>query len=602
VGSFGRRFFLPITSHHKRYQVMDNFSHTFGKHDLKLGGELNSNGTTQVFIGFAGGVYNFDSLSDFKNRRPASFRQLFGINGHDAVESGTVPYFWQHEFGFYVQDNWRVNPRLTLNLGFRWDGVKNPQPQFTPIPGDQVALGRPVITGSGVTQRVGKVPQSIPNDYNNVAPRVGVAYDLTGSGKTIVRGGVGIYYGSIPTIFMAGVLSGMGLRGQDFTFLRCSASPPGQPCINDSTGVLTIGATTVKYPGKLPGQAPASLLPFLPPPPVVYADPDTEGARVLNIQVGVEHEIVRNFSVSASYSYNQSENLRIGGFNSAPYDRTLSPAGVTFDSFGRSIGPAAPGCTVGLAFCIQRLPQSINPVTGKPVISAAGALTTFGRARYHAFILQAKKTFSHNYQFGANYTLSKNEDNATSERDTDAFFGPSDPFNLELDYGTSQLDIRHQFSAYGYFLLPLKIEFSTFISARSGRAYPAYRGFCPGTGYQDGFQCSNFFISAIRPALKSGGLLPRFPFRNADFAQWDVRLGREFPIYERLKLRFTAEAFNLTNRSNAVSNTAGFSVNAVHCGGLSAECVPDLPLGPSFLDAPSPRGPIAGQFGLKFIF
>jgi hypothetical protein len=257
---------------------------------------------------------------------------------------------------------------------------------------------------------------------------------------------------------------------------------------------------------------------------------------------------------------------------------------------------------VGLAFCIQRLPQSINPVTGKPVISAAGALTTFGRARYHAFILQAKKTFSHNYQFGANYTLSKNEDNATSERDTDAFFGPSDPFNLELDYGTSQLDIRHQFSAYGYFLLPLKIEFSTFISARSGRAYPAYRGFCPGTGYQDGFQCSNFFISAIRPALKSGGLLPRFPFRNADFAQWDVRLGREFPIYERLKLRFTAEAFNLTNRSNAVSNTAGFSVNAVHCGGLSAECVPDLPLGPSFLDAPSPRGPIAGQFGLKFIF
>jgi len=618
TGGFGRRFFLPITSHHKRYQVMDNFSRTFGKHDMKLGGELNSNGTTQVFIGFAGGVYSFDTLNDCTSppptgkacffagtdlsgnpiRRPSSFRQLFGINGHDAIESGTVPYFWQHEIAFYVQDNWRVSPRLTLNLGFRWDGVKNPQPQFTPIPGDQVALGRPVITSSGVTQRVGPVPQAIPNDYNNVAPRVGVAYDLTGSGKTIVRGGVGIYYASLPTIFMADILAGMGLRGQDFTFVRCSLSPPGQPCINDTTGVLTVGTTTVKYPGTLPGQAPATLVPFLPAPNIRFVDPDFQSARVLNIQVGVEHELFRDFSISASYSYNRSENLRIGGFNSTPYDRTINPAGVTLDSFGRSVGP---GST--LAFAIPRLPQSINPVNGQPVISGASATTSFGRARYHAFILQAKKTFSHNYQFGANYTLSKNEDNASAERDTDAFFGPSDPFNLELDYGTSQLDIKHQFTAYGYFLLPLKIEFSTFITARSGRAYPAYRGFCPGpgSGYQDGSQCSNFFISAIRPALTSGGLLPRFPFRNTNFAQWDVRLGREFPIYERLKLRFTAEAFNLTNRSNAFSNTTGFSINGIQCGGLSSECF-EVGGGPKVLDGPSPRGPLAGQFGLKFIF
>jgi len=620
VGTFGQEFFLPITNHLKRYQVMDNFRRTFGKHDLKLGVDLNSNGDAEVFIGFAGGVYNFDTLNDCTTidpstgqpfacffagtdlsgnpiRRPKSFRQLFGINGHDAVESGTLPYYWQHEIAFYVQDNWRVNPRLTLNLGFRWDGVKNPQPQFGPIPGDQVALGRPVITSSGVTQRVGPVPQTIPNDYNNVAPRVGVAYDLTGSGKTVVRGGVGIYYAVLPSIFYANYLTGPGVRGSDFTIPRCPTAAPGQVnCFDQTSGQANVGGTILKYPGRLPSKLPPALASLIPPPNITYVDPDFQSARVLNIQVGVEHEIARDFSVSASYSYNRSENLRIGGFNSTPYDRTIDPAGVTHDSFGRSIGPAAPGCTVGLAFCIRRLPQSTSPISG------ANALTTFGRARYHAFILQAKKIFSHSYQFGANYTLSKNEDNASTDRDSDAFFGPSDPFNLDLDFGRSQLDIRHQFSAYGYFLLPLKIEFSTFISAHSGRAYPAYRGFCPGTGYQSGFQCSNFFISAIRPALSSGGLLPRFPFRNTDFAQWDVRLGREFPIYERLKLRFTVEAFNLTNRSNAFSDTTRFSVNGVHCGGLSAECVPDLPLGPSFLDGPSPRGPLAGQFGLKFIF
>ena len=599
VGNFGRRFFLPITSHHKRYQVIDNFSRTFGKHDVKLGVDLNANATGQAFIGFAGGVYKFNSVSDFKNRIPASFRQLFGINGFDAVESGTVPYFWQKELAFYLQDNWRIQPRLTLNLGIRWDGVWNPEAKFK-RPGDQVDLGQPVISGGKLTQRVGPVPQGIPNDFKGIGPRVGVAWDVTGNSKTIVRGGVGIYYAAPVTIFMANIINGQGLRGQDLTIPQCSATRT-TACINPTTGVATIGTTTLKYPGLLPSKAPAALLPFLPSPNIYFADPDLRSARVLNLQVGVEREIARNFSISGTYSYNRSEHLRTGGFNTTPWDRTINPAGVTFDQFGRSVGP---GST--LAFAIPRLPQSINPVNGLPVISGANALSSFGRARYHAFFLQAKKTFSHNYQFGVNYTVSKNDDNATSDRDTDAFFGPSDPFNLELDYGRSQLDIRHQFTAYGYFFLPLKIEFGTFITARSGRAFPAYADdghvdgcFSPGAGYQDGFQCSEFFYSTVRPVV-NGALLPRFPFRNTNFAQWDVRLGREFPIYERLKLRFTAEAFNLTNRNNAFSDTTDTQTKGF-CDSLPTACF-GSGKGPAILDGASPRGPIAGQFGLKLIF
>ena len=61
TGNFGQIFFLPIDSQHKRYQVIDSFSRTFGKHDLKLGGDLNSNASNQTFIGFAGGVYTFSA-------------------------------------------------------------------------------------------------------------------------------------------------------------------------------------------------------------------------------------------------------------------------------------------------------------------------------------------------------------------------------------------------------------------------------------------------------------------------------------------------------------------------------------------------------------
>jgi hypothetical protein len=596
VGNFGQRFFLPITSRHKRYQVLDNFSRTFGKHDVRLGVDLNANATAQVFIGDSAGVYNFSSLSDFQNRIPSQFTQLFGINGLTAVQSGTLPYFWQKELAFYLQDNWRILPRVTLNLGIRWDGVWNPQPHFT-LPGDRVDLGRPHISGTTLTQRVGPVPQSIPNDLNDVGPRVGVAWDVTGNSKTIVRGGVGIYYAALPTIFMASILSGPGVRGSTLSIPQCSATRT-TVCFNPATGVATIGTLALKYPDRLPTTLPPALAPFLPSPNISFADPDFQSARVLNLQAGVEREIAKNFTISGTYSYNRSENLRTGGFSlTTPFDRTIDPTGVTFDTFGRSIGP---GNT--LAFAIPRLPQSINPVNGLPAISGASALTSYGRARYHAFILQAKKTFSHNYQFGANYTVSKNDDNATSDRDTDAFLAPSDPFNfLKLDYGRSQLDIRHTFTAYAYILLPLKIEFGTFISARSGRAYPAYGGFCPGpgSGYQDGFQCVDFFISAVRPAA-NGKLLPRYPFRNSDFAQWDVRLGREFPIYERLRLRFTAEAFNLTNRENAFSLTTGVSTNGV-CFNLPTSCFAPGK-GPAILDGPSPRGPLAGQFGLKFIF
>ncbi|HSA94029.1 MAG TPA: carboxypeptidase regulatory-like domain-containing protein [Terriglobales bacterium] len=596
VGTFGQRFFLPITSHHKRFQVVDNFSKTFGKHDLKLGVDLNSNGTNQAFIGFAGGVYNFASLADFANagnavcaqtRCPTQYRQLFGINGFGAVESGTLETFWQHERSIYVQDDWKIHPRVTLNLGLRWDGIWNPDPQF-PVLGDQVALGRPSIVNGVLQQAVGAPPQGIPDDTNNFAPRLGVAWDVAGNGKTVVRGGFGIYYAPSVTIYMASILSGTGFRGAD-TFI------PFDP----ATGMDTLGLG-LTYPNTLPSDldpadpAAQAILNILPAPNIVFADPDLQSVRVMNFQAGIEREIVPNLSISGTYIHNRSENLRSGGFNSSPWDRTLDPTGVTFDAFGRTVG----------GFGVPRLTQSTVetfPGSGvfRPVINGANVLASFGRGRYHAFILQLKKAYSKRYQFHINYTYSHNDDNATTDRDTDAFFGPSDPFNLDLDYGRSQLDIAHQFRAFAYFLLPLKIELSTIFNARSGRAFPAYRGFCPNPDFTDGFQCANFFLDQIRPAT-SDGLLPRFPFRNHGFFTWDMRFGRAWALgSEKVKLRTTLELFNLTNRDNSFSTTTGFTINGLDCGGLSSEC---LEIGAGNTARDNPTLPLNMQLGLKLIF
>jgi hypothetical protein len=422
---------------------------------------------------------------------------------------------------------------------------------------------------------------------------VGFAWDVGGNGKTIVRGGLGIYYGSPVTIYMASILSGTGFRGAD-TFIP----------FDTTTGMPANPALTLVYPNTLDSDldptnpADQAILAGLSPPNIVFADPDLESARVMNFQVGLEREIVPNFSLSATYVHNRSENLRTGGFNSSPWDRTLDPSGVTFDSLGRTVG----------GFSIPRLTQSqveTFPGSGvfRPVIGGANVVASFGRARYHAVILQAKKAFSQKYQFHVNYTLSYNKDNATTDRDTDAFFGPSDPFNLELDYGTSQLDIRHQFRAFAYFLLPAKIEFSTSFGARSGRAFPVYRGFCPNPDFTDGFQCANFFLDQIRPAATGGGVVERFPFRNHSFFNWDVRFGRAFGLgSERVKLRTTLEIFNLTNRNNAFSTTTGFSINGVNCGGLSTEALCNFNIGAGAAARDNPTLPLNMQLGLKLIF
>ncbi len=534
TGNFGPALFLPIDSEHRRWQFLDNFSKTFGTHDLKLGVDLNSNVTNQIFIGFAGGQYTFFSLTDWINRRPGFLLQRIGLNGLTATEGGTVPDFWQHELSFYVQDNWKIHPRVTLNLGLRWDGVWNPKSDFG-LPPVTLPVGRPRISGGSVSVDLAQASGDVPNDFNNWAPRVGVAWDVGGNGKTIVRGGTGLYYAASPTIFFAGALGGPGLRST-VAFIPFFGSP---------TDLFGCGLT---YPNLLP----ATGSPCVPigAQSIDYIDPEFESARVWNIQAGIEREIIPSLSISATYTHNRSENLRTGGFFSTPWDRNLNPAGVTFDSFGRTVG----------GFNLPRL---------TPAVGITNAVASFGRARYHALIIQFKKTYSHNVQFGLNYVTSKNEDNATSDRDTDAFNGPSDPFNfLELDYGRSQLEIRHQFSAYAYFLLPAKIEFSTLFAARTGRAFPAWAALCSdagvvappasaGTGapfrYRDSFQCSNNF-DQVRPVV-NGRLLPRYPERNDGLFNWDIRFGREFNLgTERARVRFTFEVFNLTDSQNFFTN------------------------------------------------
>jgi hypothetical protein len=318
TGNFGPVFFLPIDSEHKRWQFLDNFSHTFGKHDLKLGVDANSNATNQVFIGFAGGQYNFASLTDWNNRTPLFLLQRIGLNGNTATESGALSDFWQHELSFYVQDNWRIHPRVTLNLGLRWDGIWNPKSDFG-LPPAMLPVGRPNISGTSVSVNLAPASANVPNDFNNWAPRLGVAWDVTGKGKTIIRGGTGLYYAASPTIFFAGALAGPGLRGA-VAFVPFFGSP---------VDLLGCG---LSYPDLLPSTGAPCI--SLGPQSIDYIDPEFESARVWNIQAGVEQK-------SRPTSASPPPTLTIARRTSAPAASSARPGTATSTPPALSLTPSA---------------------------------------------------------------------------------------------------------------------------------------------------------------------------------------------------------------------------------------------------------------------
>ncbi len=606
VGIFGQRFFLPGNNDNGKLQVQDNFSYSFGKHDVKFGGDVNSFvDRKDVFAGWSASSFTFFSLAAFDAPNTPTpdagvgfVFQGFGLNGQNVFDANRIRPAYQTGIGLYLQDKWQVTPRLTLTYGLRWDGTQNPQPQ-TPIPGQRVWVGE------GTNSHVVPVPQRVPNDFRQWGPRVGVAWNVGGtSHPTVVRGAWGLYYAQTPTIFMP---QGGGSKSTTiFCFSPSCAAPSGFPYVFPNSlpvsvgdlctfQAVAVGCATLTSPG--------------------YADPALRNPQVSNLTVSVEHTFLRDWTVSATYAYMHSWHLKTGGFSTSQWSRNFVPNGT--DSLGRTIlqlfNPNAPGANCPAGLVVAPSTQPLDCTLGE-----ANELGSFSRGNFHQFVASVNKRFAHRYQFFANYTWSTNKDNASSERDTDTFFGAQDPFNINLDYGRSGLDITHQFKAGVVSELPWGFNWSSNFIAHSGLAYPAYLLF--------DINGDGVFNQAIAgndsPAVQIGTgkpfLLPRYPARQPDFFTWDMRVSKDVKLGERYQFRLSADFFNLTNRGNLYSNpdnsafvNATCTLNTTQPGNT---CLPltALPqpgdvngLGGKYrtLDQISPGAtPFAAQFGVRFQF
>jgi len=188
-GYFGREPYSPVDRIERRFQFSDNVSVTRGRHTFKFGADANliqlRSKKQQIFQLDFGGDANFGGIDLFGSGLPAvTAPQAYGLGIPQTyiqgIGSSNTP-FDNLPFGFFAQDTWRATRKLTVNYGVRYDVEISP-------------LFAPATAINAAAEKQFGVVEGIPRDYNNVAPRIGLAWDPKGDGKTVVRAGYGLFY------------------------------------------------------------------------------------------------------------------------------------------------------------------------------------------------------------------------------------------------------------------------------------------------------------------------------------------------------------------------------------------------------------------------
>jgi outer membrane receptor protein involved in Fe transport len=524
--NIGRNNFSPRETTIKRAQFIDNVSYLRGRHNWKAGVDFNFDRIFNFFPGLFSGSYTFPSYAAFVANTPSRYTQNFA--GAGTTGGTTEPNL--SEYAFFAQDDVRVTPKLTLNLGVRYDyegmacpPVQNPDP---------------LLLSNGVdTARC-------PKDKNNFAPRLGFSY--APDGKTVVRGGYGLYYGRTPAIVVGTVHSQNGINVTGINVTDNTATPA-----NEVNAVVTYPNILAAPPAGFTSNP--NLFVFAPN----YVNPYVEQGRF-----GVEREVWNNLSVSATYLYYHGVHLtRTRDINlpaPTPLART-GPDGVTytFSNFGL-------------------------PGRARPISRAAGVsynrISIFESAAssvYNGLALQATQRLTRGFQFIAAYTFSRARD---SRPDQTIVVGGADDakivenqLNPGADYARSDTDIPHRFVFSPVYewgrikwsenalarALFSNYTLSGIVQFQSGTPYSALVG---GDPNNDGNTANDRLPGTVRNQ-----------FRAPSVYQFDVRVTRAIPIHEQMRVRLIVEAFNLFNRSNvATANAIFFNYSGGNNGVLSA--------------------------------
>jgi hypothetical protein len=554
----------PITGPRNTYQNSYDFSGSLtwvkGKHQLKFGGGYQYD-QINVLQGIA--TNGFFVFSTFPvNNSFASF--LFGQPVFFLQGGGDFSRNLRgHAFNLYAQDTWKVTPRLTLNYGLRYEVpspyTENRNRQNLWIPGRQSTVFPTAPVGLLYPGDKGVPDGLIPTQRDAFAPRVGLAWDVTGKGELLVTSAYGIFYDPYYT-------------GQGGPLQTPISAPPYL-----QTPQISVPNFSDPYNGQNPFNGS-----FAQPMTLLTLDPNLHLPYAQDWNVNIERAFGKDWLFQVGYIGTKGTRLpRFIEANPAVY----VPGSSTQDNADQR--RLYSGCTL----------QGTAPCT----YSSVGEISGIANSTYNALQTSLRKRFGHGLSMLASYTFSKTLDDASTFNITgsasQSVAGENDlaqnPFDVRSEHGRSMFDARHRFVVsyqwnlpwynhpqnwYGHILgnwqvngittimsnTPFTVydssnpslqgsapEISGFFSSRPNTIGDPNSGACPGGGDAVRTPQCWFNTGAFQQAAPGQfGNAGRNTLNGPAYQQWDFSAMKNIPVHEAMNLQFRAEFFNIFNNVN----------------------------------------------------
>jgi hypothetical protein len=531
----------------RKWQIGDVLHYTKANHSLTFGGDVLHNDDLLNNLYESNGAITYSYLGNYfadlaHKGGPDTCGSQTGIaptSGTTTGWTGNLPCYSSFAQGFgaspefdittldysgFAQDNWRVSPTLTLELGVRYD--------YESLPSPSAALNTPVSNAAGTTiftPFTGSTNH--PSDKNNVGVRIGFSKDLYGDGKTVLRGGYGMFYGRITNGILLNTLLNSGSPNGQFvtTFKPAASNVPLFPNLLSAGPVPTPGA--------------------------YYLAPNLQNPMVHEYDLVLQQQLGKGTVFSVSYLGALGRELT--NF----VDNNLDPTSVTNNTITVVAGPNGsygPLANHGLSFVVPTYTRYGNQALFGANATKFQNITEVKsnvNSNYNAFVAEIQNRSIRNLQFDFNYTWSHSLDFAQNATSTVAANDWYDPYsNPRANYGNSAFNVPNRFVGYALYTLPKLHSHSWYTYATNGWSVDTSFQMQNGLPYSAG--TSGYSGGGIATDWNGAGgqaIIPQLgintyqqPRKIVD----DLRVQKEFTFHEKYNLQLFANVFNLANHQN----------------------------------------------------
>lgn len=441
------------------------------------------------------------------------------------------------DYGFFAQDDWKITPRLILNLGLRYDYQHIPPPFPSLV---SASLTNAAVNGTGPFPDLQAQIGNHPNDTNNFGPRVGLSWDPFGNAKTVIHVGYGLYYGRM-------------INATILNTYEAAGGPNGQYVIPSIKGT-PISAGAPAFP-QIVGSG------KFPTPSLDFFARNFQNPQVHEFDLSVQRELLRNTTVTATYAGSLGRELP--NF----LNLNLNPATTFQNTLTVIENPKNPGTGCG--------PLACGTAITSTVYSTSYLNTHYGNvtkvvsninSAYHAAIVEVQNRANRYAQFDVNYTWSHALDFNQNQSTSPSANGWWDPLgNAKANYGNSSFNVPNRLVVWALLSYPAPSKGLLKYLTNDWHLNPTFQiqnglPYSAGvSGTQTGAAGSGMTGSGSASYLLQIG---RNTFKQPTTTVLDMHLEKDIPVREQIKFELFGDAFNLFNHQNATAvNTTAYAIN-----------------------------------------